>query len=307
MSPCAKWFDRIICIDKVDPRASTPYTEVARSLPADVASHISWMFIDICAMAPSALEDLIRSNNVSHVLHAAASTHVDISYENPLAVIDNNVKATTILLEATKAMPTLHVTYMSTDEVYGGGLDVLKETSPMMPTNPYSASKAAVELMIFAYNMSYNPGCQWLILRPNNMAGDWQPHKVIDRFFNSAQMGKPIHIHGDGTQVRDYIMTSDLCSVILQCMKCRLSGTYNVASSNPNNSTNIVDLAANIRAAVGSSSQIVHVADRPYNDHRYHIDDSKLRSALASWGVDHAKLTSSDLRDYIAKRASTCN
>lgn len=301
-SPAAAYFDKLVLLDKVDLSASNDLRRVKASFPPEVSAKVSWVLLDMCALSPPALASLIDSHGITHVLHAAASTHVDKSYADPLPFIDNNIKATTILLEATKRMPTLHVTYMSTDEVYGGCVEVLRETALLRPTNPYAASKASVEMMISAYNASYNT--RWLVLRPNNMAGPWQPGKVTDVFFSKAMSGLALPIHGDGEQVRDYIVTSDLCKVIMVCMDKRLVGVFNVASSNPSNAIKIKDLARSIIRSCGSQSSLVFVGDRPYNDHRYRVDDGKLRQALQALGVEHATLTSSSLNSHIETEAA---
>lgn len=224
------------------------------------------------------------------VYHLAAETHVDRSFSNSLAFSHSNVIGTHNLLEACRRTmvadnPFLFV-HMSTDEVYGAGTlehssPHCPETSILMPTNPYSASKAAAEMQVFAYKKSFNMPA--IIVRCNNVYGPKQfCEKVMPRFILQALRGVPFTIHGSGKQMRSFLHVRDAARAIVFLAKNMY--TTAVHSKDPQivnvgstTELSIVGLAECIARAAGvEPSPANHVDDRKFNDFRYPVHTKRL-------------------------------
>jgi len=173
---------------------------------------------------------------------------------------------------------------ISTDEVYGDatGDKHLDEDSPLAPNSPYSASKAAADLLTRAYNKTY--GLKTIITRCSNNFGPNQfPEKLIPKAVISALKGIPIPIYGDGSQVREWIYVDDHVDAILKVItKGKLGEIYNISSSYEMSN---IDLVTKIKDIIQSSNgginvQIKHVEDRPAHDRRYSLDSSKIKKDL---------------------------
>ncbi len=266
---CASSFELVVCVDKGSSQSNDKI----------ILPNVVWVDADLLSVD---IIGLLRDYHVDHIVHTSADTHVDKSYLSPIEFIDNNVKVTVLLLEAMHRMRDAHgidirMIHMSTDEVYGPSDTPLTENVDLHPTNPYSASKASAEMMIRAYISSY--ALSVVILRPNNMAGMWQPEKVIQTFTYRLLDGLKIQIHGTGQQVRDYISTDELCSVICSLIHSNHTGVFNIGC---HNGISVNELASKIIHRVhqrcGILGLVEHVADRPYNDSRYCIDTTRLTS-----------------------------
>lgn len=282
---CEAEFELLIAIDMVDPKASNPVEAIVNSIPREKADNIIWIFSDMCSVD---LVSLIEIHKITDVVHAAAYTHVDRSYETPMLYVEN-IRMTIHLLESLRTLKDKpHVTYFSTDEVYGDQ-QVATEDSPFLPTNPYSASKAAAEHMVHAWEKSY--GLSVFTLRPNNMFGRFQPHKVIYRF---SRMNPPV-VFGDGSQVRDFVYVRDICNIVIAAQTNNVTGVFNIKAP-LGNSISIVELARKI----SPGDQPVFAESRPYEDRRYIVDGSKLEN--------HPLLPTpnSILEDYLRDVVSWC-
>lgn len=216
-------------------------------------------------------------------IHLAAETHVDNSIGSPEAFIQTNFVGTAHLLEMTRAksqhgMP--HFIHISTDEVYGSIAEgKVGEDAPLKPTSPYAASKAAADLLVQAWGKTYD--LPYAILRPTNCYGPNQyPEKLIPKCVRSLMLGRPIPIHGDGTQTRCWLNVEDLASAILLVLDQRLEGIWNVGGNTEASVGQVVDQVAmafcNGDVPLETAYRLTGF-DRPAGDLRYAVNDSTLR------------------------------
>jgi dTDP-glucose 4,6-dehydratase len=169
---------------------------------------------------------------------------------------------------------------ISTDEVYGslGSTGKFSETSPLRPSSPYSASKAAADLLALAYGHTF--GMEVLITRCSNNYGPYQvPEKLIPLMIANAMEGKKLPVYGDGLQVRDWIHVEDHCQALLLALERGKAGEiYNVGSDNewPN-----LQIVGRLLEILGKPRELIeHVKDRPGHDRRYAIDARKAEKEL---------------------------
>jgi dTDP-glucose 4,6-dehydratase len=216
-----------------------------------------------------------------------------MSYGNPLLFTRTNAYGTHCLLEACRAEGVPHLIHVSTDEVYGPvDVDAFDESAPFNPTNPYSASKTAAEVMAAAYRKSY--GMDIRVVRGNNLYGVRQyPEKIIPRFITLLLQGKKLTIHGDGRHRRRYLDVEEFCDgVILVADEGAPGGVYNIGTDDEH--TNI-EVARLICAVLGRDvdEETIHTDDRPFNDRRYAVETDKIRAlgwsseARLSQSLDH--------------------
>ena len=216
------------------------------------------------------------------VINFAAESHVDRSIVDPQVFITTNVLGTQVMLDAALKHKVKLFYQISTDEVYGA-LDLdseerFTEESPIQPNSPYSASKAAADLLVMAYHRTY--GLPVVITRCSNNYGPRQhPEKFLPTVILNALRGKPIPIYGDGLYVRDWIHVLDHCRAIDVVMRHgKTGGIYNVGADSewPN-----IVLARKILQATGKPDSLLRsVKDRPGHDRRYAIDSTKIRKGL---------------------------
>jgi dTDP-glucose 4,6-dehydratase len=211
------------------------------------------------------------------VVNFAAETHVDRSILGAAEFIDTDVRGVHNLLETARELGLERVLLVSTDEVYGSIPEgSFKETDPMGPRNPYSASKAGGELMGMAYFHTF--GVPVIITRGSNTYGPYQyPEKVLPLFVTNAIDGEPLPLYGDGRQVRDWLYVEDHCSGIDTALRKGQPGEiYNIAGGNERE--NIV-LTRKILELLGKGDELIKpVKDRPGHDRRYSIDATKLKA-----------------------------
>jgi dTDP-glucose 4,6-dehydratase len=205
------------------------------------------------------------------VVHAAAESHVDNSFHSSLLFTNTNVLGTHTILEACRSKNVPRIVHISTDEVYGEVLEgAVDETAHLNPTNPYSASKAAAEMIVRGYIHSFK--IPVIMVRANNVFGTRQyPEKLIPRCCLSLIRGEKIPLHGNGENVRHYLAARDLAAAIeLVARQGQIHETYNVGS--PDEFTNI-EVATAICGAFGVpfEDNVEFVKDRPFNDRRYAV------------------------------------
>jgi len=156
---------------------------------------------------------IVQTQEIDTVLHFAAETHVDNSFGNSFTFTETNVMGTHVLLEASRLSKTVkRFLHVSTDEVYGEASllrgSSFESDSMLAPTNPYSASKAAAEMLVTAYGTSYN--LPYVITRGNNVYGPRQfPEKAIPKFIHLLHRNQKVPIHGNGLALRSYMHVSD--------------------------------------------------------------------------------------------------
>ena len=230
------------------------------------------------------------------VVNFAAKTHVDRSILNPDQFIKTDVYGTYVLLEASRKNPSLkRFLHVSTDEVYGVASEhSFSEKDPINPRNPYSASKAAADRLVYAYNQTY--GLPVNIVRPSNNFGPNQyPEKLIPVMVIKALRDEKLPVYGDGKQVRDWLFVRDTARAIETILeKAPVGEVYNIAGRNERE--NIFMVKTILERLAKSAVLINYVKDRPGHDVRYSLDDSRLRNEL---GYSPEKDFESNLRETI--------
>jgi dTDP-glucose 4,6-dehydratase len=245
---------------------------------ADLKDRCTFVLGDICD------GDLVRETltqyHVDTIVHFAAESHVDRSILGPLVFTQTNVVGTHVLLEAARQHGIGAFVHVSTDEVYGslGPEGAFTEETPIDPTSPYSASKAASDLIVQAYAKTY--GFPAMITRCSNNYGPYQfPEKLIPLMIINALRDVPLPVYGDGLNVRDWIHTTDHTRAILAVMERGVAGeVYNIGGKNEWTNIDIVRLV--LRLLGKPESLITFVKDRPAHDRRYAIDPAKIHDRL---------------------------
>jgi dTDP-glucose 4,6-dehydratase len=273
---------------------------------------------DVCDGA--LVERLLGEERVEAIVHLAAESHVDRSIAEPAPFVRTNVLGTPVILEAARRRG-IRVVHVSTDEVYGplGPSGRFTEASPLLPSSPYSASKAAGDLLALAYARTY--GLPVSIVRACNTYGPRQfPEKLLPLAIANALRDLPVPVYGDGTQVRDWIHVEDHARGILAALERGAPGrVYNLGADCEKRN---VDLLREVLALLGKpASLLVHVADRPGHDARYALDASRARAELGwsprralpeglaetvRWYVEHRawweRIVSGEYREWYARQ-----
>ncbi|MDH7603050.1 MAG: dTDP-glucose 4,6-dehydratase [Armatimonadota bacterium] len=228
------------------------------------------------------VEEPIREADL--VVNFAAESHVDRSICDPEAFITTDILGVYTLMEACRRNPVELFVQISTDEVYGDiESGFAKETDPVSPNSPYSASKAGGELLARAYWRTY--GVPVVITRGSNTYGPYQqPEKLIPLFVTNALEDKPLPVYGDGMQIRDWLHVLDHCSGIETVMlKGKPGEIYNIGGDNLRPNIEIVKIILEVTGK--DESLIRYVEDRPGHDRRYALDSSKLLAL--GWRREH--------------------
>ncbi|KAF7193544.1 dTDP-D-glucose 4,6-dehydratase [Pseudocercospora fuligena] len=217
----------IVSFDKLDYCASLNNTRALIGRP-----NFSFYKGDITNAAQ--VINCLELYNIDTIFHLAAQSHVDLSFGNSYTFTYNNVYGSHVLLESAKKVGIKRFIHVSTDEVYGGvgnEDDDLPEGSMLAPTNPYAASKAAAEMMIYSYQHSFK--LPVIIVRSNNIYGPHQfPEKIIPKFVSLLNRRKPVVLHGTGTPTRRYLYAADACDALDTILhKGEIGQTYNVGST----------------------------------------------------------------------------
>jgi dTDP-glucose 4,6-dehydratase len=227
-----------------------------------------------------AVRQILSRHSYYAVINFAAESHVDRSIVSAADFIHSNVVGTTVLLEAARDYGVKRLVQISTDEVYGSNdsANPSTEAAALNPSSPYSASKAAADLLALAYHKTYD--LDVVIPRGSNNYGPYQfPEKLIPLLTIRALLDEPLSIYGDGSQVRDWIHVEDYCAAVFDVlMEGRAGGVYNVAGETqlPN-----LTVATKILECLGKSQDLIQfVPDRPAHDRRYSLDSTKIRQEI---------------------------
>ncbi len=249
----------------------------------DIEADPRYRFIqgDICDAA------LVReiARGVDAIVNFAADTHVDRSIIDAGDFIRTDVFGTFTLLEAVKELRIPRYLQISTDEVYGSiQRGAFRESDPLNPSNPYSASKAGGDLLARAYGTTYK--LPVIITRSSNNFGPYQyPEKIIPLFITNALEDRPLPLYGDGKNVRDWLYVLDNCAAIdLVLRKGQDGEVYNIGGGTE--VENLVLTRQILRLLGKPESLIQPVKDRPGHDRRYALDCHKLRAL--GWKPAHA-------------------
>lgn len=271
----------------------------------EIESQPNYTFIegDICDRP--FLEKLFKEHDFKGVIHFAAESHVDNSISGPEAFIKTNVMGTFNLLDVARNLwmegpqqykhgyEECRFHHISTDEVYGtlGKKGLFTEETPYAPNSPYSASKAASDMIVRSYYHTY--GMNVVTTNCSNNYGPKQHmEKLIPTIIRKAVSGENIPIYGNGENIRDWLYVLDHCKGIdLVYRKGRTGETYNVGGRNERNNLYIANKICELldtmhpKESGSYSSQITFVKDRPGHDMRYAIDADKLETELG-WKAD---------------------
>lgn len=235
------------------------------------AERVELVIADICD------RDAVREavEGCDAIVNFAAESHVDRSIHSPGEFIETDVFGTFVLLEAARDAGIRHL-QISTDEVYGSIEEgSFTESSPLDPSSPYSASKAGGDLIVSAFNHTYD--AESLIARGSNNYGPRQhPEKLIPLTILNCLAGDPVPVYGDGAQVRNWLFVDDFASGIDAVLERGIPGeAYNVGG--PDELRNIEVVRRILELTGRDESLIEHVEDRPGHDRRYSLGSEKLR------------------------------
>jgi len=226
-------------------------------------------------------------DGIDVVIHAAAESHVDNSFADPVRFINTNVAGTQLLMHACLQYDVEKIIHFSTDEVYGDSdKKLLTEEDKLTPTSPYAASKASGDLIVQSYIKAYNLPA--VIIRPNNVYGIRQhPEKLIPTACMCIKQGFPIPLHGNGENKRTYLSVHDLV-VNLEYLLFHYwtpGEIYNMGTSFEYSNNEIVKRICH-SAGERFTDSISYVNDRQYNDKRYHIDCIKFNNLMSNDSED---------------------
>lgn len=253
----------------------------------EVENHQGYSFIkgDICNKQK--LHTVFEHFKPNYVINFAAETHVDRSILNPEEFVKTNILGVQNLLNLSLDFGVEKYIQISTDEVYGslGTTGYFTEHTPLDPHSPYSASKAAADLLIKAYYDTYK--LPVIITRCSNNYGPYQfPEKLIPLTIVNCLSGRNIPVYGDGLNVRDWIHVEDHCAAIDTVLnKGRLGEVYNVGGNNERTNIEVVKLIIRQLSETLPESEILeeliaYVEDRKGHDRRYAIDSTKIQREL---------------------------
>lgn len=262
----------------------------------DQDSRYTFAHVDI--RDKEALTQLFETYHPDYVVNFAAESHVDRSIEDPGAFADTNVMGTVALLGVAESFwndgqgsyGDHRYLQVSTDEVYGSlPLDdpeaFFRETTPLSPHSPYSASKASADMFVKAWHDTY--GFPAVITRCSNNYGPYQfPEKLIPLMIENCLEHKSLPVYGDGLNVRDWLYVDDHCKAIAMVLEGgRLGEVYNVGGHNERNNLYIVKRIISEVARITGDTQITedlisYVTDRKGHDRRYGIAPDKIKEEL---------------------------
>jgi dTDP-glucose 4,6-dehydratase len=243
---------------------------------SQLAGDERFRFIKGAIEDPRAVAEAIDLGAPEAIVNFAAETHVDRSIAEPDAFVKTHALGTYVLLEAARERTLRHV-QVSTDEVYGSiEAGTFTEDSPLAPSSPYSATKAAADLLAQSYFHTY--GLPVTIVRGSNNYGPYQyPEKLIPLMVLNAIHGDPLPVYGDGMQVRNWIHASDFARAIGRVLEHGEPGeVYNAGG--PDEEANMTVVKRIIELTGASEAQIEHVTDRPGHDRRYSLSSEKVRA-----------------------------
>ena len=241
----------------------------------DIEGRPNYRFLrgDICDA--KAVSEAVQGMDA--IVNFAAETHVDRSILEPGSFIQTDIYGTYVLLEAVKAQGIQRYIQISTDEVYGSiERGSFTEASPLMPSSPYSASKAGSDMLVHSYWKTFH--LPVIITRSSNNYGPYQyPEKLIPLFITNALEDRPLPLYGDGLNVRDWIYVVDNCAAIDLVLHRGQGGEgYNIGGGNERTNIEITEII--LRELGRPKDLIKRIKDRPGHDRRYSIDSSRLVS-----------------------------
>uniref|UniRef100_A0A6C0BAK9 NAD(P)-binding domain-containing protein n=1 Tax=viral metagenome TaxID=1070528 RepID=A0A6C0BAK9_9ZZZZ len=253
----------------------------------------NYVFIqgNLCDM--DLMDKILKDHNITHVIHFAAQSHVQNSFEDSIKFTSDNVMGTHTLLESCRRYKKIQkFIHVSTDEVYGESMNNVDEThktehSILCPTNPYAATKAGAELIAQSYNHSYKMPI--IITRGNNVYGRGQyPEKLIPKFIKLLTENKKVTIQGNGSSVRAFLHAYDTAKAFEAILENgEIGEIYNIGCDE-GMEFSVMDVAKILIKMIKKTDDIdewiEYVEDRPYNDMRYYISNQKVKDL--GWNIE---------------------
>jgi dTDP-glucose 4,6-dehydratase len=249
----------------------------------EIRSSPNYTFVkcDLCNY--KSVLDILETHSITHVIHFAAQSHVQNSFEDSIKYTHDNVLGTHTLLECARKYGNIKkFIHVSTDEVYGSleldSEDSFNENTKYDPKNPYSATKAASDHLVSAFHNTY--GLPAIITNcSNNYGPNQHKEKFIPTIISKALRNEKIPVYGDGLNVRDWLYVDDHCNGInLVLQNGKIGEKYNIGGGTelPN-----IEVVRIILDMLGKSHDLIeYVTDRPGHDRRYAIDCSKIENEL---------------------------
>lgn len=244
-------------------------------------------------------EDLVKfvleTYKIDMVIHFAAQSHVQLSFDDSLQFTKDNILGTHILLECARKYGKIErFIHVSTDEVYGESMNQVDENckteqSILCPTNPYAATKAGAELIAQSYNHSYKMPI--IISRGNNVFGPNQyPEKLVPRFIQQLKLGKKVTIQGEGTAVRAFLHAYDTATAFEAILEKGIIGEIYNIGCDEGMEYSVMQVAKILIEMIHHSEDyeqwIEYIEDRPFNDQRYYISNEKLKAL--GWSIKYS-------------------
>jgi dTDP-glucose 4,6-dehydratase len=226
-------------------------------------------------------KNILKENKITHIVHFAAESHVDNSISNPRRFIQSNILGTFNLLEIIRDFPEVRFHHISTDEVYGslGCEGKFTETTPYAPSSPYSASKAASDMLVRAYSHTFKA-----LVTISNCSNNYGPNQHNEKFIpvviNSILNNQKIPVYGNGKNIRDWIFVEDHCEAVwLLLNHGKIGETFNIGGNCEKTNLEIINDICEV-LNVNSQDYISFVEDRKGHDFRYAIDNTKISKEL---------------------------
>ena len=278
-----KEVDIVINIDKITKTSSAANKKNAESFENHAKYKFYDFWLDVLDYAPSKkeFERILKEYNITHIVHFAAESHVDNSISDPRRFVQSNILGTFNLLEIIRDFPEIRFHHISTDEVYGslGEEGKFVETTPYAPNSPYSASKAASDMLVRAYNHTFKA-----LVTISNCSNNYGPNQHNEKFIpvviNSILNNKKIPVYGNGKNVRDWIFVEDHCEAVWFVLNNgKIGETYNVGGNCEKTNLEIINDICQV-LNVNPQDYISFVEDRKGHDFRYAIDNTKISKEL---------------------------
>ena len=273
------------------------YCADTNNINENIRNSDNYKFIKGNLCSSDLLDFILNIYNIDTVIHFAAQSHVQNSFDDSLQYTKDNVLGTHTLLEAVKKYNKINrFIHVSTDEVYGESMidntEYKKtEASILCPTNPYAATKAAAEMIAISYYHSFK--LPIIITRGNNVYGPNQyPEKLIPRFIKLLKEGNPVTIQGDGSNLRSFLHVYDVAKAFECILKNgKIGEIYNIGADDHleysilDITYKLLKLLKNIDSTDDESKKwITYIEDRPFNDKRYYISNDKVKQL--GWNIE---------------------
>lgn len=268
------------------------YCASESNIDQSIREDVNYTLIKGNVCSEDLVSHILQVYEIDEVIHFAAQSHVQNSFDDSLQFTKDNILGTHVLLECCRKYGKIRkFIHVSTDEVYGESMNTIEEEqktehSILCPTNPYAATKAGAELIAQSYNHSY--GMPIIISRGNNVYGPNQyPEKLIPRFISLLQSNKQVTIQGDGSAVRAFLHSEDTARAF-ECIlkKGKVGEIYNIGCDE-GMEFSVLEVAQilinKIQLTTNYDKWISYIKNRPFNDQRYYISNHKLKSL--GWDV----------------------